>query len=70
VETRLQSSRGSQLFLRHFLILLDDDYEDLELWYPELRLIEAGAEITAPENPVRKMCRLPARLWGNVWRSG
>ncbi|MGA2254231.1 MAG: type 1 glutamine amidotransferase domain-containing protein [Thermoguttaceae bacterium] len=29
-----------------FLILLDDDYEDLELWYPKLRLIEAGAKVT------------------------
>ncbi len=29
-----------------FLFLLDDDYEDLELWYPKLRLIEAGAEVT------------------------
>ncbi|MFO0837434.1 MAG: type 1 glutamine amidotransferase domain-containing protein [Phycisphaerae bacterium] len=28
------------------LILLGDDYEDLELWYPKLRLIEAGAEVT------------------------
>jgi protease I len=23
-----------------------DDYEDLELWYPKLRLIEAGAHVT------------------------
>lgn len=28
------------------LILIGDDYEDLELWYPRLRLIEAGAEVT------------------------
>ncbi|MFQ5957573.1 MAG: type 1 glutamine amidotransferase domain-containing protein, partial [Candidatus Brocadiales bacterium] len=27
------------------LILVDDDYEDLEGWYPKLRLLEAGAEV-------------------------
>jgi protease I len=34
-----------------FLILLDDDYEDLEFWYPKLRLIEAGAEVTVAGPP-------------------
>ncbi|MDR0649588.1 MAG: type 1 glutamine amidotransferase [Synergistaceae bacterium] len=29
-----------------FLIFVDDLYEDLELWYPKLRLIEAGAAVT------------------------
>jgi protease I len=29
-----------------FLIFVDDVYEDLELWYPKLRLIEAGAHVT------------------------
>ena len=29
-----------------FLLFVDDLYEDLELWYPKLRLIEAGAEAT------------------------
>lgn len=28
------------------LILVGDIYEDLELWYPKLRLIEAGASVT------------------------
>jgi len=28
-----------------FLILLDQDYEDLEYWYPKLRLLEAGAKV-------------------------
>jgi protease I len=28
------------------LILVGDDYEDLELWYPKLRLAEAGAHVT------------------------
>lgn len=27
------------------LILVDDDYEDLEGWYPKLRLLEEGAEV-------------------------
>jgi protease I len=29
-----------------FLLLVGDDYEDLELWYPKLRLAEAGAHVT------------------------
>lgn len=28
------------------LIFVGDDYEDLELWYPKLRLLEAGALVT------------------------
>jgi len=28
------------------LVLVGDDYEDLELWYPKLRLEEAGAQVT------------------------
>jgi protease I len=28
---------------RRFLMFVEDLYEDLELWYPKLRLIEAGA---------------------------
>lgn len=28
------------------LCFVGDDYEDLELWYPKLRLEEAGAEVT------------------------
>ena len=33
------------------LMFVEDVYEDLELWYPKLRLIEAGAHVTvaAPE---------------------
>lgn len=31
---------------KHFLMFVDDVYEDLELWYPKLRLIEAGAHVT------------------------
>lgn len=29
---------------KKFLAFVGPDYEDLELWYPKLRLIEAGAE--------------------------
>lgn len=28
------------------LVFVGDDYEDLELWYPKLRLIEAGVRVT------------------------
>jgi protease I len=31
---------------RRMLIFVGDDYEDLELWYPKLRLVEAGAQVT------------------------
>ena len=30
---------------KRILIFVGDDYEDLELWYPRLRLIEAGATV-------------------------
>jgi protease I len=35
----------SPLANRRILILVGDIYEDLELWYPRLRLQEAGAEV-------------------------
>ena len=31
---------------KKILIFVDDYYEDLELWYPKLRLIEEGAKVT------------------------
>lgn len=34
-----------QLTNRRALMFVDDVYEDLELWYPKLRMIEAGAEV-------------------------
>jgi protease I len=34
------------LAARHILFFVGDDYEDLELWYPRLRLEEAGAAVT------------------------
>jgi protease I len=30
---------------KRLLMFVDDVYEELELWYPKLRLIEAGAEV-------------------------
>ena len=30
---------------QRILVLVGDIYEDLELWYPKLRMIEAGAEV-------------------------
>jgi len=30
---------------KRILTFVGDIYEDLELWYPKLRLIEAGAEV-------------------------
>ena len=40
-----------QLIGRKILMFVDDLYEDLELWYPKLRLKEEGAEVVvaAPE---------------------
>jgi protease I len=31
---------------KHYLMFVGDVYEDLELWYPKLRLLEAGAGVT------------------------
>jgi len=31
---------------KRILMFVDDIYEDLELWYPKLRLMEAGAHVT------------------------
>jgi deglycase len=38
--------RKNPLDGKRFLMFVDDIYEDLELWYPKLRLIEAGAHVT------------------------
>ena len=39
---------------KRLLILVGDIYEDLELWYPKLRMEEAGAGVTVagPEKAV------------------
>ena len=36
---------SKELSGKSILIFVGDDYEDLELWYPKLRLIEAGARV-------------------------
>jgi protease I len=38
--------RSKLLANTRFLMFVEDIYEDLELWYPKLRMIEAGAEVT------------------------
>jgi len=42
----LSASRRSSLDGIRILLLAGPDYEDLELWYPKLRLEEAGAHVT------------------------
>lgn len=42
---------------KRILIFVGDDYEDLELWYPKLRLIEAGARVTVAGLQSEKMYR-------------
>lgn len=37
---------ASPLDDKRLLMFVADEYEDLELWYPRLRLIEAGAHVT------------------------
>jgi protease I len=37
------------------LMFVDDVYEDLELWYPKLRLIEAGIHVTVA-GPAAEKC--------------
>ncbi|HZZ73700.1 MAG TPA: type 1 glutamine amidotransferase domain-containing protein [Pirellulales bacterium] len=39
-------STSRELAGLRILTLVDDIYEDLELWYPKLRLQEAGAQVT------------------------
>jgi len=35
----------AEILNKRILVFVDDIYEDLELWYPKLRLIEAGATV-------------------------
>lgn len=39
-------SKDFPLENQRFLIFVEENYEDLELWYPKLRLEEAGAHVT------------------------
>ncbi len=47
----------SPLTGKHILMFVGDVYEDLELWYPKLRMIEAGAQVVVagPEARVTYM---------------
>jgi protease I len=42
----MPSAEDRPLAGRRILMFVGDNYEDLELWYPKLRLIEAGATVT------------------------
>lgn len=42
----ISSSRNGPLALQRVLMFVEEDYEDLELWYPRLRMLEAGAHVT------------------------
>jgi len=55
---------------QRYLILVDHDYEDLELWYPKLRLIEAGAHTVVPApRPTKSIAASMAILAGAMPRS-
>ena len=45
------------------LIFVEDAYEDLELWYPKLRLIEAGIHVTVagPKTGQKYVARMATR---------
>ena len=54
---------------KRVLIFAENDYEDLELWYPKLRLEEAGVRVTVagPREPVYKSKHgYPVQTDGNV----
>ena len=48
---------SNQLANQRILIFVGDDYEDLELWYPKLRLIEAGASVTIAGQQAKSIYR-------------
>lgn len=54
---------------KRVMIFAEDNYEDLELWYPKLRLIEAGVQVTVagPREKVYKSKHgYPVETDGNV----
>src|SRR5437763_826530 len=62
-------SGGAELDGRRVLVFAENDYEDLELWYPKLRLEEAGAAITVAgprEKSYRSKHGYPVETDGNV----
>jgi protease I len=40
---------------KRVMMFVDDVYEDLELWYPRLRLIEAGADVAVAGHDVERV---------------
>jgi protease I len=54
---------------KRVLIFAEDNYEDLELWYPKLRLIEAGVQVTVAgprEHSYKSKHGYPVETDGNV----
>lgn len=54
---------------RRIAVLVDDQYEDLELWYPVLRLREEGAAVSivgTGESSYRGKHGYPVRVDGNI----
>ena len=47
------------------LMFVDEVYEDLELWYPKLRLLEAGAHVIVVQTEQRRAEHRPERAAGN-----
>lgn len=47
-------TRDRPLMGQRILMMVDDIYEDLELWYPKLRLQEAGAEVVVAGPEVQR----------------
>lgn len=50
----MPSSADLPLSGRSYLCFVGDDYEDLELWYPRYRLIEAGAKFVVAGQDAQK----------------
>jgi protease I len=48
-------SKDQPLSDLRILMFVGDEYEDLELWYPKLRLAEAGAHVTVAGPAAEKM---------------
>ena len=55
--------------MKKILILAEDHYEDLELWYPKLRLTEAGMAVTVAgtgEKTYKGKNGYPVEVNGNI----
>lgn len=54
---------------KRVMIFAEDNYEDLELWYPRLRLVEAGVQVTVAgprEKTYKSKHGYPVETDGNV----